>query len=356
MKKSGKIIIGLSGGVDSATAAAILKSQGYDVTGVFLNFWKEDKKDKSAAVKEVRDICRILSIPFKVVDARKKFKDCVVKYFLNEYQSGRTPNPCVFCNENMKFKALFDLAEKMKADFVATGHYVRIMERKTDKEKQKYGLFEAKDKNKDQSYFLYRLKQHQLAKLIFPLGKYKKTEVRRMAKKFNLPAFDKAESQNICFIKDDDTQRFLKRYLRMMKKGEIIDQNGKIIGEHQGLPLYTLGQRRGINIGGSGPYYVVSKDSKKNILLVTNDPKELNLYSTGMKVGDISWTAGSAKPPIEVMVKTRYRQQVSRGIIKRKKSGIMEVQFSKPERAVTPGQSAVFYDKNGEVLGGGIIV
>lgn len=343
------VLVGMSGGVDSSATAAILKSQDYDVRGAFLLFWSENDKKNKESLKDAKKVARILRIPLSVIDARKKFRKEVVNYFLEEYKKGKTPNPCVFCNENLKFKILFDEMEKMKSDFVATGHYARVI-----KDDKRYRLFQAEDKAKDQSYFLYRLNQKKLSKLIFPLGGYKKSEVRQMAKKFKLPVFEKSESQNVCFLLDDDTGRFLKDNLKRLKEGNIEDLRGMVLGKHRGLPLYTVGQRKGINVGGTGPYYVFAKDKRKNVLRVTNDPMDANLYSQKTKLEKVIWVAEKPSFPARVLVKARYQQESVYAIISKYKKSYL-IFFEKPQKAIAPGQSAVFYSAKGEVLGGGII-
>ena len=268
----------------------------------------------------------------------------VVKYFLDELKTGNTPNPCVVCNKEIKFKILLEKMLLLKADYVATGHYAQIIKYgKSDK----MGLFEAKDKNKDQSYFLYTLKQKQLAKVMFPLGEYTKPEARKIAKEFKLPVHDKKESQDICFIPEKGYENFLAKMLSL-KKGLIKDLNGKVLGEHNGLPLYTIGQRKGIKIGGNGPYYVIRKDSKRNTLIVGS---EKELYSKKLRLKNISWIAGKPKFPFKTLLRTRYRSPLVYATINKN-----EVEFKNPQRAISPGQSAVFYSEKGEVTGGGIIV
>ena len=342
-----KIIVGLSGGVDSAVAAALLKKDGWDVAGVFIMQNATDTRDAEA-------ICQKIDIPLKIIDARKRFQDSVIKYFLEEYKNGRTPNPCVFCNENFKFKILFEAADEMRADYVATGHYARVMEHGawSMEQKKTYKLFKAKDENKDQSYFLYRLGQEELARLVFPLGEYEKTEVRKLAEKYRLPVHNKAESQDVCFLTGTTTEKFLEKNIKT-KKGKIVDAAGKTIGEHRGLPLYTLGQRKGINIGGTGPYYVSSKNYKTNTLIVINDKRQLPLFVKTAILDEVVFPAGQPAFPAKMLVRTRYRNPL---VYARIKHGTKyEVEFEKPQRAVTPGQSCVFYDEDGGVAGGGII-
>jgi len=373
-QKRKKVIVGMSGGVDSSVSAALLKKQGFDVVGVFLRFWKESNQDKAfenkccslESFEEAKKICKIIGIPLIVANVEKEFKKEVVDYFLDEYASGKTPHARVICNKEIKFNFLIKKILEMKADYVATGHYARIKQefpisnlayRQAGfqfpiKSKIIYKLFESADKNKDQTYFLYNLNQKQLSKILFPVGEYEKNAVRKMAKKFKLPVFEKKDSQDVCFIQEKTPEAFLKRNLKM-KKGKITDEKGKIIGEHKGLPPYTIVQRKGINIGGSGPYYVIGKDFRKNILVVSNDEK--GLFSSKMEVGKVNWIIAKPKLPAKILVKTRYRNLPVSAIIESQKA-IYKIKFKNPQRAICPGQSAVFYDSGGEVLGGGIIL
>ncbi|MDO9230936.1 MAG: tRNA 2-thiouridine(34) synthase MnmA [bacterium] len=355
IKNGKKVLLGMSGGVDSCVSAALLKKQGFDVRGIYLQMWKVDgEKSNAKAIKDAQKIAKILDIPLEIMDVRKKFKKEVAGYFLKEYLAGRTPNPCIFCNENLKFKTLFEMANKLKIDYIATGHYARIMKHETCSMKQKkYKLLEAKDRNKDQSYFLYRLKQKQLARIIFPLGEIEKTETRKLAKKFGLPVFDKAESQDICFLANMSVEEFLTKNMKL-KKGKIIDTSRQVIGEHLGLPLYTLGQRKGINIGGTGPYYVTKKDVKKNCIIVTNKKEDLSLFSKFVNLEELNWILAVPKFPAKVLARIRYRSSLIPAVIKKQKNGCRVV-FDEIQRAVTPGQSIVFYNKKSEILGGGII-
>ena len=350
----------MSGGVDSSVAAALLKKQGYDVVGVFLRFWKsgvyakaEEKSEKAA---------KILNVPLRVISAEKEFKKEIVDYFLRGCEAGNMFNPCVKCNPEVKFKFLLDKMAELKCDLAATGHYARNAQRITrnaQRTTKKYHLFQARDENKDQSYFLYGLSQKQLAKIIFPLGDYKKSEVLEMAKDFGFSKFkEKDESQGACFIAEKYPGKFLKENLKM-KTGKIIDARGNILGEHQGLPLYIIGQRRMINIGGTGPYYVIGRDFSKNLLVVTNNGKDPRLYKKSIIVKNVNWIAGAPKLPLKAKIKIRYQHPAVRGIIthdsQRATHNAYNVKFAKPQRAVAAGQSAVFYSDKGEVLGGGII-
>lgn len=353
----------MSGGVDSSVAAVLLKRQGYDVTGVFMHFWSETPKDtipldefinrccSLEAERMARCICEKIGIPFYSLNVVSEFKKAVVDYFLHEYGRGTTPNPCVVCNKEIKFKLLFKKAREFGADIVASGHYARI---KHNKKNNEFSLLKAKDKTKDQSYFLYNINQKQLSHYLFPAGDYAKSDVRRMAKKFNLPTWDRPESQEICFVLDNDISRFLREYLRL-KSGNIVDLSGKILGNHQGLPLFTIGQRHGLGIGGGKPYYVVKKDLKKNLLVATDDSCNLALFHKDLIAHNVNWiSATKQKFPLKCEAAIRYRHKPGKAIVEKKSEKEYSVKFSKPVRAVTPGQSVVFY-KGQEVLGGGII-
>lgn len=356
--KKKRVIVGMSAGVDSSAAAALLKEQGYDVVGVFLHFWKEPGQDelrenKCCSVEsqqDARKVAQILDIPLYTVNAAQEFKKEVVDYFLEETKNGRTPNPCVVCNERIKFNFLFRKMLEMDADYVATGHYAEIK-----KVGDKFHLYTSTDEEKDQTYFLYSLSQKQLSKILLPVGKYKKPEIRKIAEKKKLPVFNKEESQGLCFTPEKTPNKFIKRNLAL-SPGDIVTTEGKKIGTHDGLELYTIGQRKGINIGGTGPYFVVDRDFKNNILIVTNDETNEQIFKKTMLVEMKNWIAGQPKLPFETNIKIRYRHPLVRGIVKKVKSNIVEVEFFERQKAVTPGQSAVFYGDDNEVLGGGIIL
>ena len=348
----------MSGGVDSSVSAALLKKQGFEVEGVFMKFWSEpESKDPESVCRQnlccskeaeeaARQVAEKLGIPFKVLDFSREFKKEVVDYFLAEQKKGRTPNPCVVCNKKIKFGLLFDYAQKMKADFLASGHYV-------DKIKSK-GVFKikkAKDQSKDQTYFLYRLNQKQLSKLIFPAGDILKEDIYKIAKKLKLPYW-RAESFDLCFARSG-AESFVKKYLKLVP-GEIRNLDGEILGRHEGLAIYTIGQRKRIPVA-QGPWRGGKKDERKNILFVSNDEKDL--YSSELKMARVNWTSGQAPEfPLRADVKIRYKSKPARAMIEPidKSAKKLKVKFSKPQFAATPGQSAVFY-KGKELLGGGVI-
>jgi tRNA-specific 2-thiouridylase len=339
--RKSKIILGMSGGVDSSVSASLLQEKGFLVEGVFLEFWESDGSNFDDA-KKVADL---LKIKLHRIDAKKEFKEKIVDHFVSEYESGRTPNPCVLCNPKMKFKVLLEKMNELEGDFVATGHYAMIREGR---------LFQAKDKRKDQSYFLHGLKKEQIEKIMFPLGELTKNEIREIARERGLPVAEKSESQDVCFVLEKDFSDFLKKHIKK-EKGEIIDVYGNVLGEHIGLPFYTIGQRKGINLGGDGPYYVVEKRMDKNQLVVTNDPIDSMLNVLEMKVGEVNWIRENLRFPLKADVKIRYQGNSVRAIIEVVEgSNECMVKFDEPQKAVTPGQSAVFYEGE-EVLGGGVI-
>lgn len=362
-KAKKRVIVGMSAGVDSSVAAALLKQQGYDVVGVFLHFWKEPGQDELRENKccsiesqqDARKVAQILDIPLYTVNAAQEFKKEVVDYFLAETKAGRTPNPCVVCNERIKFNFLFKKMLEMDADYVATGHYAKIQ-----KKAGKFHLYTSCDEEKDQTYFLYSLSQEQLGRILLPIGDYQKPEIRKIAKEIKLPVFDKDDSQGLCFTPEKTPTQFIKRNLKL-SSGDIVSTEGKKIGTHEGLELYTIGQRKGINIGGNGPYFVVARDFEKNQLIVTNDENDSSIFKQVMTVELKNWIADEPKLPLEVNVKIRYRHPLVRAIIKTRKikPGAKKVEYNvvflEPQKAVTPGQSAVFYGDDKEVLGGGII-
>lgn len=347
INKSKKIIVAISGGVDSSVSAALLKKAGYEVSGVFMRLHNLPQSKESE--RRAKIIAKVLKIPFFVLDLRREFKEKIIKDFLKEYKNGRTPNPCVICNREIKFGLFLKKALEMKADFIATGHYVRKQETESREKKIEYKLLRAKDKGKDQSYFLWQLSQAQLKKAIFPLGNLIKSQVKNLAKKFKLPVLNVRESQEICFIKTT-VNDFLKKNLRQ-KPGIILDEKGKIIGNHQGLAFYTIGQRKRIGLPG-GPYFVFGKDLKNNILKVTK--KEEDLFRKELVLKNVNLISGKNPYfPLKVKAKIRYRSDLAPAIVYKEKNGY-KTRFTRPQKAITPGQSAVFYSGKG-VLGGGVI-
>ena len=355
---SQRIIVGMSGGVDSSVAALLLQQQGHDVRGLFMKNWEGDDSDEhcSAAedLQDAKDVCAQLQIALHTVNFAQQYWDRVFEYFLAEYQAGRTPNPDVMCNKEIKFRAFLDYALELGADAIATGHYARIEQRDGQ-----YHLLKARDTNKDQSYFLYTLGQRQLAHSLFPLGETTKPEVRRLAAQAGFINHAKKDSTGICFIGERNFKNFLSRYLPA-QPGEIHSVEGELIGTHDGLMYYTLGQRQGLGIGGrrggtGEPWYVVDKDTKRNVLVVTQDERDERLYSAGLRAGALHWVAGTAPSlPLACHAKTRYRQADQACVITELHGDTCKVSFADPQRAVTPGQSVVFY-LGEECLGGGII-
>ena len=349
-----RVAVGMSGGVDSSVAAALLKQQGFDVIGVFMHFWQEKRESKIrenvccslGAQEDARRVCKKLQIPFYTMNMDLPFKKNIVDDFIAGYGKCETPNPCVRCNQYIKFGEFIKRADKLGAQFVAMGHYARV---KKDKD-EVYHLLKGKDINKDQTYFLHQLTQKQLSKIMFPVGGFEKPQVRELAKKFGLAVASKKESQEVCFIPDGDLAGFLGRY-NQLKAGKILElDTKKELGQHQGLSLYTLGQRKGIGLGG-GPWYVVKLDVKKNMLWVSKDEKDLQ--SKNIKLKSCHWINNAQKFPLKCKCRIRYRTVEADCIVEKVVSSY-EIRFTKPQRAVTPGQYVVFW-KGQECLGGGVI-
>jgi tRNA-specific 2-thiouridylase len=336
-----KVACLMSGGLDSSVAAALLKRAGFNVIGVFLKL--TDLPSFKESERRAKKVAKILEIPFLVLDLRKEFKKRIVNYFLEGYKEGMTPNPCVVCNKEIKFGLFLEKALKLDANYLATGHYVRLQHGK---------LLKAKDKERDQSYFLWMLTQKQLRRTLLPIGNYTGQEVKNLAKIFGLSFLLKTpKSVEICFI-PKAVEDFLKHYLKL-KPGEIVDVKGKTLARHRGLPFYTIGQRKKIGLPG-GPYWVLDKDFKKNILFVTKNKKDLSKKELILE--KVKWISGKEpKLPLRMMVKIRYRHHPALAVIARNlKSAIYNLKFARPQQAITPGQSVVFY-KGSELLGGGII-
>lgn len=354
-----RVVVGMSGGVDSSVTALLLKQQGYDVIGIFMKNWDDTDEfgncTAESDAEDVRRVCEQIDIPYYTVNFEREYYDKVFAYFLEEYKRGRTPNPDVMCNREIKFGEFLNKALDLGADYVATGHYARVID-----EGGTYKLLRGVDSNKDQTYFLNALNQAQLSRAMFPIGHLPKPEVRRIAEEAGLYTAKKKDSTGVCFIGERNFREFLSQYLPA-KSGEMIDiVTGEVMGRHDGLMYYTLGQRQGLGIGGSGngePWFVAEKDLDLNILYVVQGDKHPSLYSTGLIASDINWIAGADHMPADTFkcsAKFRYRQPDQDVTVSKREDGTLYVQFDQPQKAITPGQAVVFYD--GEVcLGGGII-
>lgn len=353
-----KVIIGLSGGVDSSVAALLLKQAGFTVEAVFMKNWEADDNDTHCSAEidlaDARAVAQKLQIPFHTVNFAKAYWDNVFAHFLDEYRKGRTPNPDILCNKEIKFKAFYQHALALGADFIATGHYAR-----TKLNGQSTQLLKGVDPNKDQSYFLHAINQQALAQTIFPIGEFTKTEIRAMAQKAGLVTYKKKDSTGICFIGERNFKHFLKEYL-LSQPGPIKTTDNLTVGTHDGLMYYTLGQRQGLNIGGIKgsaelPWYVIEKDIPNNTLIIGQGANHPRLLANGLLCSTPSWLSGTAPAyPLACQIKTRYRQQDVPAIVTPLSEHELCVMFSSPIRAVTPGQSVVFYDKK-VCLGGAII-
>ena len=342
-----KVYVGLSGGVDSSVAALLLKQQGYEVTGVYMKNWSQDLPGMKCPWEEdYRDAKRLavqLRIGFKMYDFEKEYRHKVVDYMVREYKAGRTPNPDVMCNQEVKFKLFLETALEDGADYIATGHYAKVKNGK---------LLRAKDENKDQTYFLYRISKRALNKAIFPLGDLTKQEVKEIAHKHGLISANRKESMGICFVGNIGIKDFLSQYMAE-KSGKIIDQKGIIVGEHQGAAFYTIGQRHGLDVGGGLPYYVTGKDMKKNEVHVTTDLQDEKLWSKRIKLADAHWLN---EPTGKITVRMRHRAPlVSVKLLNKSSNLTAAVELEEEVRALTPGQSAVFYCGE-KVIGGGIVI
>ncbi|MFH1684197.1 MAG: tRNA 2-thiouridine(34) synthase MnmA [Candidatus Margulisiibacteriota bacterium] len=353
--KQKKIVVAMSGGVDSSVAAALLKEQGHDLIGITMQVWPAKKSFGGCcsleAVNDAKSVADRLNIPHYTLNFRDVFQEKVIDNFVEEYKNGRTPNPCIRCNQFIKFDHLVRKAKEFGAEYVATGHYARIVnsELRTPNSKLLKGL----DKKKDQAYVLYMMSQESLAHTLYPLGDLTKDQVRKIAKDMDLPVAEKAESQEICFVEDDDYGRFLKEvYPEAVKPGPILDKNGNIVGMHGGIAFYTLGQRKGVGAHKGLPKYVVEIDREKNLIVIGDQEDTLGKELIADQVNYVSGEAPSKA--LEVTAKIRYNSPEEDAILYPMGEGKAKVEFKKHQRSITPGQSVVFY-KGEEVLGGGII-
>lgn len=356
-----RVVIAMSGGVDSSVAAALLVQQGYEVIGITLNVWpkllpdeateREDACCSLSAVEDARRIADRLNIPHYVLNFREVFAEKVIANFVAEYKRGRTPNPCIRCNEFIKFDALLSRALALEAEFVATGHYIRLAR---DEARDRFILNRAADRSKDQSYVLYVLRQDQLAHSLFPLGGMAKSDTRRLAKELALPVANKPDSQEICFVQDNDYGGFLRSYdPGLATPGPILDAGGNLLGTHKGIIHYTVGQRKGLGLAAGRPLYVVALDAARNAVVVG---AEEQLYARGLVAEGVNWVSVEwPTEPIRAAVKIRYRAREVPATLHALEGDRVRVRFDEPQKAVTPGQAVVFYDGD-LLLGGGSIV
>lgn len=351
-----RVVVGMSGGVDSAVAAALLKEQGFDVVGLYMSNWKETDSSGCCTGEEdwsdVRRICDKIDIPYYSVDFSKQYMDNVFKLFVEEYKKGRTPNPDVLCNREVKFGPFADFAREMGADCIATGHYCRVRH-----EGDRHLLLRAKDDNKDQTYFLNQVSAHQLRDVMFPLGELTKPEVREYAQKFDIPVAAKKDSTGICFIGERNFRKFLSQYIPM-KSGDIVTADGKVVGRHDGVYFYTVGQRRGLGIGGSADgngerWFVLDKDVEKNLLIVSQGEDDV-LFKNALVTEGFNFINAVERREFDCEVRIKHRQPLQKAVATVGENGDVQIVFEQKQRAVAAGQYAVVYV--GDVcLGGGVI-
>lgn len=351
-----KVVVAMSGGVDSSVAAALLKREGYEVVGMMLRLWSEPGKEDSNrcctpdSMAMARRVAAKLDIPFYAVDAKEIFRNTVVEYFLQGYGRGETPNPCLICNRHIRWEFLFNHAKAIGADFMATGHYVRLK-----REAGRVQLLKGVDPAKDQSYVLHVLTQEKLEQALFPVGDYPKSEIRAMAEQMGLAVAKRPDSQDLCFLAGEDYRNFLRRNApHINRPGKIISPEGRLLGEHSGLANYTIGQRKGLNLALPVPLYVLQKNAAENTLVVGTADE---LGTRELLAVNFNWTSGEIpSAPFRAMVKSRYTARETPGLVTPLDNGTMAtVRFDLPQRDITPGQAAVFYDGD-QVLGGGIII
>ncbi|MDI6751650.1 MAG: tRNA 2-thiouridine(34) synthase MnmA [bacterium] len=340
---SKKVLLAMSGGVDSSVSAFLLKEEGYNVIGVTLELFMADK---CSSINNAKDVADRIGIEHYILDCKDEFKKEVINYFLDEYMTGRTPNPCVVCNSKIKFGILLKKAEELRADYIATGHYAKV-----EKINGRFTFRKALDARRDQSYFLYRLSQYNLSRSIMPLWKKKKEDVRRIAKSLNLKVYNKPDSQEICFIPDRDYRSFIRKSLLEIEDGIIIDKEGNLLGKHKGIYLYTIGQRKGLGIALKKPLYVIGIDRLKKAIIVGEKQES----SASLVAKDLNFLGiESLVSKMKVMARIRYQHKETEATITPISNSKVNVSFKEPQKAITPGQSVVFY-KDDLIIGGGVI-
>ena len=350
---SKKVVVAMSGGVDSSVTAVLLKEEGFKVIGITMQIWERSKDWGGCcglgSIEDAKKVANKLGIPHYVLNFRDIFREKVIANFCEEYREGRTPNPCIRCNQYIKFDALLKKAEELGADYIATGHYARI---EYDSRRKRYLFMKGVDQRKDQSYVLYVMTQEQLKRTLLPLGNLTKDRVRQIAKEKDLPVATKPESQEICFIPDNNYGEFLREYIPEGKSGPIVNKEGKVIGEHQGIIFYTIGQRKGIGIAAKEALYVIAIDKENNTIVVG---KEKDVYGNELIASDINFINEKLKEPIRVEAKIRSLHQASSATVIPLNESKVQVKFDQPQWAITPGQAVVFYDGD-IVIGGGTII
>ena len=350
-KQKKKVLVALSGGIDSAVSAALLLQQGYEVEGAFMKNWSSTEgllKNECPWLEDRREALRVaahLQIPLHTFDFEKEYKENVLEYFFEEYKAGRTPNPDVMCNKEIKFKLLYKAAMKMGFDYLATGHYAQIKDGK---------LVRSIDQFKDQTYFIYNIRKGQLDNVMFPIGGYKKPQIRKLAHKFKLPNAQRKESMGLCFVGKIELEKFLSQKIKS-SQGNIVDVDGNIVGKHRGVAFYTVGQRQGLGIGGGDPYYVMKKDISTNTLIVSHDPEQREYLTKEIQITKVNWLINDLKFPLKCVGRFRHQQELQDLTVEKLSKDLYSIQFKKEQKAVASGQSLVLY-KGKVCLGGGVIV
>lgn len=347
-----RVLLGMSGGVDSSVAAYLLQREGYEVVGATMSLWKPKDNSEDKSVSDARAVCEKLGIDHHVLDFSSEFQEKVVDNFIDEYFRGKTPNPCVFCNKSIKFNLLFDKARDLGCDYVATGHYALV---EYNPKSGKYEIKKASSDSKDQTYVLYNLNQEKLARTLFPIGNYDKDTIRSIAKEIGLEVHNKPDSQDICFIPDHDYKKFLKKHSdRNIESGNFVDISGRVLGQHKGIISYTIGQRKGLGITFGKPTYVVGINGDDGSIILGNNEDLFKASLLAKDVNFVEWNQDEIEGPIDVYAKIRYAAKPSPARVTYIGKDRVRVDFEEAQRAITSGQSVVFYSED-RLLGGGII-